>query len=208
MQTGKTLRWVGVAAAATVAGILAAAAAAWACIAGPLVTLNPSQVTPGQEITVNAISLSRDRVVIRWNALDGPILASVDQLNPDPRFPTSATSGSIEGVTVRVPADAKPGNYVLVVTQVDASGKMTQVPTRALVTVTGAGQAPLLGAPLGTQTAERPVGLVEGDTVSTATKVLIALGVAGVAMFVAGVAAFLAGRRPAVGAPARVRTGS
>ncbi len=208
MRTGKNLRWIGVASAATLAGVLAAAAAAWACIAGPLVTLNPSQVTPGQEITVNAISLSRDTVVIRWNALDGPILATVDQLNPDPRFPTSNTSGSIEGVKVRVPADAKPGNYVLIVTQVDAGGKMTQVPTRALVTVTGSGTAPIVGPQVGTQSELRPAGLVEGDSVSTATKVLIALGVAGVAMFVAGVAAFLAARRPAVGAPAQVRTDS
>jgi hypothetical protein len=206
MRTGKKLRWTGVAAAATLAGVLAATAAAWACIAGPLVTLNPSQVTPGQEITVSAISLSRDRVVIRWNALDGPVLATVDQLNPDPRFPTSNTSGSIEGVTVRVPADATPGNYVLILTQVDATGKMTQVPTRALVTVTGAGTAPLVGAQVGTPSELRPAGLVEGDTVSTATKVLIALGVGGVAMFVAGVGAFLAGRRPAAPVPARVRT--
>lgn len=205
MGKGKKLRWAGGATAAALAGVLAATAAAWACIAGPLVTLNPSQVTPGQEITVNAISLSRDRVVIRWNALDGPILATVDELGPDPRFPTSATSGSIEGVKVQVPADAKPGNYVLVVTQVDATGKMSQVPARALVTVTGNGQSPILGAPLGTQTAERPIGLVEGESVTTATKVLIGLGVAGVAMFLAGVAAFLAGRRPAVG-PAPVRT--
>jgi hypothetical protein len=196
-MNARKLRLAGVAAATTLAGVLAVAVAAWACIAGPLVKLNKSQVNAGDEIEVSAISLSTDRVVIRWNALDGPILATVDQLNPDPRFPTSTTSGSIEGVKVRVPTDAKPGNYVLILTQTDPSGKLTQVPTRALVTVSGSGTAPVVGAPLGTQTAERTAGLVEGDSVSNATKVLIALGVGGIAMFVAGVAAFLAGRRPA-----------
>ena len=205
MVTKKQLRLVGVGAVATLAGVLALTVAAWACIAGPLVKLDRSEVNAGEEIEVSAISLSTDRVVLRWNALDGPILATVDQLNPDPRFPTSTTSGSIQGVKVRVPADAKPGNYVLILTQTDAAGKMTQVPTRALVTVRGSGTAPVLGAPLNAPAAEREAGLVEGDSVSTATKVLIAMGVAGVAMFIAGVAAFLAGRRP-LPTPERARS--
>ena len=171
-----------------------AMATAWACIAGPLVTLSTTEVRPGQEISINAVSLiGTDTVEFRWNALDGPVLGRFQPGN-DPRF---GRPGGLTDARVTIPADAKPGNYVLVLTQVDSSGKLSQVPTRTLVTVTADGTEPILGAPLTQVAPDRPVGLVEGDSVSTGAKVLVALGVGGLAMFLAGVAALLAGRRPA-----------
>ena len=145
------------------------------------------------------MSYNRNPVVVRFNALDGPVLGTIQ--------PTGGTGTSsnwnLEG-TVRLPADAAPGNYVLVATQPSTDGKLSQIPTRALVSITGA-TAPIVGEPLAAQPVERPVGLVEADSVSMGTKVLIGVGVAGVAMFLAGVAALFASRRPAgTPAPARV----
>jgi hypothetical protein len=170
-----------------------AMATAWACIAGPLVTLSTTEVRPGQEVSVNAVSLTgTDTVVFRWNGLDGPVLGTFQPGN-DPRF---GRPGGLTDAKITIPADAKPGNSVLVLTQVDSSGTLSQVPTRTLVTVTANGAEPILGAPITQVAPERPVGLVEGDSVSTGAKVLAALGVGGLAMFLAGAAAFFAGRGP------------
>ena len=185
-------RRLAVAGGGAAAVVMVAMATAWACIAGPLVTLSTTDVRPGQEISVNAVSLNgTDQVVFRWNALDGPVLGTF-QPGVDPRF---NRPGGLTDVKLTIPADAKPGNYVLILTQVDGSGKLSQVPTRTLVTVTANGAEPMLGAPVTPVAAERPVGLVEGESVSTGAKILVALGVGGLAMFLAGVGAFLAGRR-------------
>ncbi|MDQ4068279.1 MAG: hypothetical protein M3203_02180 [Actinomycetota bacterium] len=173
-------------------------AAAWACIAGPTLDVTPRQATAGSEVAVKGVSYNRNPVVVRFNALDGPVLGTIE--------PTGGTGTSsnwnLEG-RVTLPADARPGNYVLIATQPSTDGKLTQIPTRALVSITGA-TAPIVGEPLATEPVERPVGLVEADSVSTATKVLIGVGVAGVAMFMAGIAALVASRRPAT-APTPVR---
>ena len=183
-------------------GVVAAAsvlsAAAWACIAGPTLEVTPRQASAGSEVTLKGVSYNPNPVVVRFNGLDGPVLATMQ--------PTGGTGTSsnwnLEG-TVRLPADAKPGNYVLVATQPSADGKLTQIPTRGLVSITGP-TAPIVGEPLAAQPVERPVGLVEADSVSTGTKVLIGVGVAGVALFLAGIAALVASRRPAE-MPAAVR---
>ena len=174
---------------------------AWACIAGPTLDVVPRQANAGSQVTLKGVSYNRNPVVVRFNALDGPILGTIQ--------PTGGTGTSsnwdLEG-TVTLPADAKPGNYVLIATQPSTDGKLTQIPTRALVSITGT-TAPVVGAPLTAPPAERPVGLAEGDPVSTAAKVLVGLGVAGVALFLAGMAALFAARRPE-GAPDPVRTSS
>jgi hypothetical protein len=181
----------------TAAGALVlAAAAAWACVPVATLNVNPTQVTAGQEVTVTGGSYNNAKpVVMRWGGLDGPVLAEL-----------TTSGGRING-TVTVPADARPGNYVLLATQETAPGATTWgVPARVLISVTG-DTAPLLGAPVGSQAADRPEGLFENDGVSGGSLLLAGLGAAGVAMFLAGMAALLSSRRAgSAGAPARVRS--
>jgi hypothetical protein len=190
-----------------IGAVLLVGATAWACIAGPLLTVNPSTVQAGQEVSFTATSISRDEVIVRYDGLDGPILGRFKP-GPDPRFPTSSTSGGLENVKLTIPADATPGAHVLVLTQISADGKLSMVPTRVMFTVTGpTGATPVAGAEVLPVDESRPVGLLRGDEpVSTGTKVLVALGVAGVAMFIAGMAAMFASRRPegAGAVPSRV----
>lgn len=174
-------------------------AAAWACIAGPTLEVVPRQPNPGSEVTLKGVSYNHNPVVVRFNALDGPIIGNIQ--------PTGGTGTSsnwkLEG-TVTLPADAKPGNYVLIATQPSADGKLTQIPTRGLVSISGT-TAPVLGAPLTAADGERPVGLAEGDSVSAGAMVLVGVGVAGIALFLAGMAALVAARRPTHAEPAAVR---
>lgn len=181
-------------------------ATAWACIAGPLLTVNPTSAKAGQEISFSAASISRDEVTVRYDSLDGPILGKFKP-GPDPRFPTSSTSGGLDAVKVTIPADATPGNHVLILTQAKADGKLSQIPTRVMVTVTGeTGATPVSGASVLPVDETRPAGLVRGDeAVSTGTKLLVGLGVAGVAMFIAGMAAVFASRRPGSPEPVAAR---
>ena len=169
--------------------VLVAGATAWACVSGPAVNLSTVNAKPGQEVTVNGTNFSKsDPVTVRWNALDGPVLATFD------RGPNNTVTGAFT-----VPQDAKAGNYVVVFSQSGADGKLSQLPIRALLTVTPDGGAtPVVGASVAAQDASRPVGLVTTDNdISGATLALIGLGVAGVGMFVAGMAALFAGRRGA-----------
>ena len=181
-----------------VGAVLVAAATAWACVSGPAVNLATMNVKPGQEVLVTGTNFTKpDPVTVRWNALDGPIVGTFSP--PESR--------NVSG-TITVPADAKAGNYVLVVTQSSADGTLTQMPIRALITVTPDGAAmPVVGQSLSPQVAERPAGLVSSESsISGGTLALIGLGVAGVGMFVAGVAALFAGRRSR--APEAVRAHS
>lgn len=168
----------------SVAGVLVAAATAWACVSGPSVTLSTVNAKPGQEINITAsgFSASRGDLSVRMDALDGPVLTNM-----------KSTGGAFV-----VPESATPGNHVLIFTQHDAAGALTQMPVRALLTVVPAnGASPVLGASL-SPVEERPAGLVSSDdSISGGSLILIGLGVAGVGMFVAGMAALFAGRRPA-----------
>lgn len=172
--------------------LIVPAALAWACIPVATLNLSPPQVRPGQEVTVtggpfgsSSFPKPHSPVVLHFNAIDGPVLATIDPVK----------DGRISG-TFTVPADTTPGNYVVVATQQAQEGDTTWgVPARALVQVVGDGGAPVVGAPLAAPLEERPVGLVEDDPVGVGTLVLIALGVGGVAMFAAGMVALVSGRR-------------
>ena len=182
-----------------VAAVLVASAAAWACVSGPSVTLNPANAKPGETIALTMRDFRKvDPVQVRWNDLNGPILASFEQNG----------SGSPFNGEITVPADAKPGNYVLILSQYSPDGKLSQMPVRVLVTVVSPnGSNPVLGAAVSPADVNRPAGLVSNDeSISGASLALAGLGVAGVAMFVAGMAALLAGRRSAQPAAARVRS--
>ncbi len=52
-------------------------AAAWACVPQPLVQLSPrSSGQVGAKGTISAVRLSGGAIEVRWNALDGPLLAT------------------------------------------------------------------------------------------------------------------------------------
>ncbi len=172
---------------AVTVGLVAVAAVAWACIPVATLEASPTEVKPGQQVTVTGAQYGeKSPVVIRFNALDGPVLASL----------TPAKDGLVNG-TVTIPADARPGNYVLVATQEAVRGETTWgVPSRALVRVVGDGGAPVLGTAVSAPETGRPAGLDRGDSsVGTGALVLTGIGVAGVAMFLAGMAALMTGRR-------------
>lgn len=181
-----------------VGAVLVATATAWACVSGPAVNLSTVNAKPGDVVTLSGTGFSKpDPVTVRWNSLDGPIVGTFDK----------PTSGAIKG-DITVPADAKAGNYVLIVTQSSADGKLSQMPVRALLTVTPAnGAAPVVGGAIAAEQTPRATSLVTTDnSVSGATLLLVGLGVAGVGMFVAGMAALFAGRRGRAPEAARVRS--
>ena len=185
------------AAASTVGVVMGMAATAWACVSGPAINLSTVTAKPGQEVTIQGTSFRKaDPVTVRWNSLDGPLLATLDK----------PSGGQVTG-TFTVPTDAKAGNYVVIISQTGSDGKLSQLPVRALLQVTAEnGSLPVLGSSFATDQTERPVSLVtEDNSISGATLALIALGVAGVGMFVAGMAALIAGRRGAAPSAAAVR---
>jgi len=193
-------RWGILGGVAALGAVLVATATAWACIAGPTLNLNPSTVKPGQEVTLSGFSYNSERpIVVRFNALDGPILGTFD--------PAPGRFGDNEFLVgkVTIPANTKPGSYVLIATQSAPDGSLAQVPVRALVTVTADGSVPAVGAPAGQPELGRPVGPVRTESsVTTLSLLLVALGAATVAMLVVGVAVVAAGRRPRPqAAPAR-----
>ncbi len=182
------------------AAMLVAAAAAWACIAGPTLRLNPTQVKPGEEVTLTGFSYKAELpIVVRFNALDGPVLGTF--------MPSGGRFGEDEFLNgkVTIPPDTKPGNYVLIATQATPDGNLAQIPVRALVSVTGPNGAPVLGAPVAQPELGRPVGPARTESsVSTAALLLVGVGAAGVGLFAAGMAAIFLARRPR--APAMART--
>ena len=193
-------RWAMAGVGTAAAGVVMAAAA-FACVSGPVVNLSTIQATPGQEVQITGTGFrnSADEVVVRWNALDGPVVAT--QAPP-------IADGNL-AATFTVPAGTQPGSYVLIVTQHKADGSLSLSPIRAVMSVTGeAGTAPVVGAPAATaDTAARADGLVrDDDSVSTGTLALVALGVGGVGMFLAGMAALFAGRRGTAPEPAKARS--
>jgi hypothetical protein len=178
-------------ASAAVGAVLATAAAAWACIAGPTLNVNPAQVKPGQQVALSGFSYNGDLpIVVRFNGLDGPVLGTFT--------PAEGRFGDPELLsgTVTIPADTKPGTYVLIATQSNSDGTLAQVPVRAVVAVTSPGGGPIVGAPLAPVDAGRPVGpALNHSGPSTGALLLVGVGTAGVVMFLAGVASLAAGRR-------------
>ncbi len=120
-------------------------------------------------------------VVIRWDALDGPVLATV---TPDTFAMVHNHFRSIAG-TLRIPPDTQPGPHVLLATQEFAApGKITWgVPVRAEIYVgDGAGPADLdtLRRPpaLSAQTVPDGPALVAAGTVgATVAGILVGLAV-------------------------------
>ena len=135
----------------------------------------------GSEVAVSGFSYPANaRVAIRFNGLDGPVLA---ELEPN-------ANQDISG-TVRIPAGTPSVRYVLYAVQYDAAGKPNRIPGRAAVTVVGgAGGAPAL--PTGLEREPRPRDLARASGAGAGELLLVALGALGVAALVSLVAARLA----------------
>ena len=176
------------------------AAAAWACVSGPVVNLSTINAKAGQEVGITGTGFqAANAAEIRWNALDGPVLATV---------PPPITGGNLSA-SFTVPEGTKAGSYVVIVSQTKADGSMSLSPIRAVMNVTGeAGTNPVLGASASSvdQTV-RADGLARSDdSISTGTLALVALGVGGVGMFLAGMAALFAGRKSSAPEAAKARS--
>lgn len=116
-----------------VAGLLAVTSSV---SASTLATLEVStdRVRPGEEVSFTGWYYNDVKpVIIRWNALDGPVLATVA---PDTFGAVHNHFRSIAG-TLTIPPDAQPGAHVLLATQDFAPpGKITWgVPVRTQIHV-------------------------------------------------------------------------
>ena len=176
------------------------AAAAFACVSGPVVNLSTINAKAGQEVGITGTGFqTANAAQIRWNALDGPVLTTV---------PAPITGGNLDA-KFTVPEGTKAGSYVVIVTQTKADGSMSLSPIRAVMNVTGdAGTNPVLGATgASTDQTVRADSLARSDdSVSTGTLALVALGVGGVGMFLAGMAALFAGRKSTAPEAAKARS--
>ena len=192
-------RWAMAGLGTAAAGVLLASAA-WACVSGPVVNLSTISAKPGQEVTITGTGFQTgNQANVRWNALDGPVLATVAP---------PVTGGNLSA-TFTVPQGTQPGSYVVIVTQTKEDGSLSLSPIRAVMSVTGdAGAQPVVGAPAATaDTSARANGLVRDDeSISMGTLALVALGVGGVGMFLAGMAALFAGRRGSAPEAAKARS--
>jgi hypothetical protein len=168
-------------AAGVLAAVLVTAASAWACTNLASLNISSPSGNPGTRLDISGTAYATkggSDVVIRWDSLTGPVLASV---KPD-------AAGTIHG-SVTVPADARPGPHVILATQdyTDAQGVTTAAygtPARAGFTIGAVPAAPPAPEAAATSAAA-------GDSSGTSTGLIaltIALGVGGLALFGAGLA--------------------
>ncbi len=156
--------------------------------------VTPGQARAGQEVTVYGPRGygPTNPVEVRWGSPTGPVLGTFQ--------PNTEAYAQWGPGTVTIPADARPGTYQLFATQSLTPGEtyIRGVPSQASVQVVGeAGAVPLLSGPApGPEAEQAPVGLAEEDSTSAGRLVLLALGVAGGALFLGGAIAILVARRP------------
>lgn len=116
-------RWIFVLAAVVAAWSICIGAVAWACVPQPFLSILPrSSGRSGDDITLEGLNF-HGRVEIRWNAVDGPLLATATG-SP---FSTSAT----------IP-DVVEGLYAFVALERDATGGIVGL-TRSAFAITGPG---------------------------------------------------------------------
>jgi hypothetical protein len=191
-------RWALAGVGSAAAGVLMAAAA-FACVSGPVINLSTINAKVGQEVGITGTGFqAANSATVRFNALDGPVLTTVP-----------AVTGGLLDAKFTVPDGTKPGAYVIIVTQSNAAGQLTNAPVRAVFNVVGdTGTNPVVGAPAASaDTSARANGLARTDnSVSGGTLALVALGVGGVGMFLAGMAALFAGRRGSAPEAAKARS--
>ena len=158
------------------------------------------QVTPGQVRAGEQVSVFGPRgygktnpVQIRLDSETGPVLGS---FQPDNQRFAQWGPG-----TVTIPADTPAGRHTLVATQdlPDADAGIRGIPARTVIEVLGPASVPVLGAPLSPAVGARAdrIEVTEDGGVPIGPVLLVALGVAGVAMFAAGTASAVVRRRSA-----------
>lgn len=154
--------------------------------------MTPNVVKAGQEVAWKGTFFIKDEPVrLLWNALDGPVLSTATPPGPD-----NGLHGNwrfVDG-TFTVPADAKPGTYVVIATQNAVKGSATWgVPARGLVQVSDG--TPVVGQTPGPPPQQRPTDLVTGEAMSGGDFLLAAVGAGGVALLLAGLAVVVATSR-------------
>lgn len=181
--------------AGIVVAVMIGASSAWACASLAALELATPTAGPGDEVAFKGTFFNKDNPVeIRWNALDGPVLTTV---TPDTFTEGLHGNWRFANGTFTVPADAAPGNYLVIANQEAAENTNTWgVPARTLLQV-GDGGAPLIGETPASARAERPATLLTEESTTVGTLVVVGVGAAGVAMFLSGVAMLFASRRPA-----------
>src|SRR5919112_5511094 len=100
-------RWALASVGSAAAGVVMAAAA-FACVSGPVVNLSTINANAGQEVGITGTGFqAANAAQVRWNALDGPVLTTV---------PAPITGGDLSA-NFTVPAGTRPGSYVVIVSQ-------------------------------------------------------------------------------------------
>lgn len=146
-----------------------------------MLKVTPELSVPGGEVAVSGFSYTRP-VSIHFKTMDGPVLGT---FTPD-------SNSDLRG-SVTIPADTKPGAYVVFATQDDA-GKPTRLPARATLTVAPPGGAPVLAGVVSPEP-RVPAVLRTDDDVSTGALVLAGLAGAGLALLGVGSALVARSRR-------------
>jgi hypothetical protein len=190
-------RTVTVFGAALVAMLAVSGAVSYACTNLATLNLSSNAGKSGDTITVTGSSYrmptdTQTGVQIRWNGLDGPVLAEV---RPD-------RTGNISA-TFTVP-EAAPDNYVVLAVLKNGRGVDTSgTPARAQFQILGASGRPVPQQP---PSAPAPVATGDGGGSAAPIALLVVLGAAGIGLFGAGlVAVARQGRRRELPAPTPAR---
>ncbi|MGI9120070.1 MAG: hypothetical protein ACR2G7_08130 [Acidimicrobiales bacterium] len=164
-----SLRWVVWAVA--VAGFLAPAGVAWACVGIMSLTTSASSVQPGGTVTVFGREFAqKEPVEIHLDSPTGPLLATAP--------PPESTMTSRFEVMATIPADVGRGPHLLVATQ-NYHHMNAGAPARASIFV--GTEAPAPASP-----PSRPTGVVMRSTTNGVALALIGLAVAAGGLIVAG----------------------
>jgi hypothetical protein len=204
MVTNRLVRSM-LAAGGAAALLLVAAVPSWAPHVAQL-QVTPASARPGETVSVYGPRGygPTNPVEVRWGSPTGPVLGTFQ--------PNTESYAQWGPGTVTIPADAKAGTYQLYATQNLTPGEtyIRGIPSQASIQVVSAtGAAPVLSGPPPVPIEDQPViGLEEEEGTSTGSLVLLALGVAGGALFLGGGAAIAVARRPqsAPAAPEKVST--
>jgi len=193
MQVRRTILSAGIVTALT----MLAGASAFACTNLAVLNLSSNAGKAGDVVTVTGSSYRMPAnvttgVQLRWNALDGPILA---EATPDKVGNISAS--------ITIP-QAPPDNYVIIAILRDSKGADTSgTPSRAQFQIQGGAGT---GTPQPVLAQQLPVSNASSSGSTGPLVLLLGLGVVGLLLFGGGLAAAArASRTPAVAAAARAR---
>ncbi len=149
--------------------VFVSAVAVSACVPQPLISLDPKSSGPsGSQVTVNVFSLSGGRAELRWNSIDGEMLA------------TGGGSELSQSITIpQVP----PGLYSIILLERTASGALA-ASGRAAFEVTGSDGIATTGAgsevtPKEIASRRPPSAIVSASLAALGGAVLVGFGFAG-----------------------------